>query len=95
MAHLQYFHEKEKKVCKLRGVPKSFQLDFWLKNVWEGFDQHLDRFLPLHTTAGLKEAIGAWCLQLDCKQIQFLVRSCKYRVAELEVRKGLKDNLLP
>ena len=33
MAHLQYFHEKEKNICKLRGVPKSFQLDVCLKTV--------------------------------------------------------------
>ena len=50
---------EREKICKLQGVPKPFQLDFCLKNVREGFDRHLDRFLPLHTTAGLKEAIGA------------------------------------
>ena len=33
MEHLQYFHEKEKKKCKLRGLQKSFQLDVSFKTV--------------------------------------------------------------
>ena len=48
---------EREQICKLRRVPKSFQLDF-LKTAGEGFDQHLDHFQPLHTTAGLKEVTG-------------------------------------